>query len=196
MGEKLVMYCKGLKKIAVKYNRYVVNGKFRTLAIDIKNRTHNSGVCVPTINGETYYRKLTQIIEVEYYDKTKYVMFKCDLDNTKDRGYKVDEYGITLVNFKNLIHTGEQITDEPFVLTSQVDQIFYVKDERNSDWACTVRTKPRNMYDIGHGEGPNDAIINYHEIEPFLLSNNYDVNSSDDVDYVRLDLAPIEAYVI
>jgi hypothetical protein len=45
----------------------------------------------------------------------------------------VDEYGITLVNFKNLIHMGEQVTDEPFVLTSQVDQVFHVKDERNPD---------------------------------------------------------------
>jgi hypothetical protein len=35
------------------------------------------------------------------------------------------------------------------VLTSQVDQVFYVEDERNQDWACIVRTKPRNVYDVG-----------------------------------------------
>jgi len=29
-------------------------------------RIQNSGVCVPTIDGETYYGKLTDIVEVEY----------------------------------------------------------------------------------------------------------------------------------
>ena len=198
MSDKLVMHCRGPKETAVKYNRYVVNGKlFRTFAIDIGKRTQNSGVCVPTIDGETYYGKLTQIIEVEYYDRTKYVLFKCDwADNTRDKGYRVDENGITLVNFKNLIHTGERITDEPFVLTSQVDQVFYVEDEMNPDWACAVRTKPRNVYDVGQGQGLDDENVSYHEIEPFLLSGTHDVNPPDDVDYVRPDLPPIEAYVI
>jgi hypothetical protein len=87
---------------------------------------------------------------VEYYDRTKYIVFKCDwADNTRCRGYKVDEYGIMLVNFKNFIHTGKQVIDEPFVLTSQVDQVFYVKNERNPDWAYTIRTKPKNMYNVG-----------------------------------------------
>jgi hypothetical protein len=46
-------------------------------------------MCVPTVDGKTYHRKLTQIVEVEYHDKTKYVMFKCDwADNTKDKGYR------------------------------------------------------------------------------------------------------------
>ncbi|XP_059451109.1 uncharacterized protein LOC132181901 [Corylus avellana] len=129
---------------------------------------------------------------------TKYVLLKCDwADNTRDRGYKVDEYGITLVNFKNLIRTGESITDVPFVLTSQVDQVFYVENERNPYWACAVRTKPRNVYDVGQGQRSDESSNNYHEIEPLLLSSNHDhVNAPDDVDYVRPDLEPIEAYVI
>jgi len=73
------MHCRWLKETSVKYNRYVVIGKlFRTLAHDVGMRTQNSGVCVPIFDGETYYEKLTNIVEVEYYDKTKYVLFKCD----------------------------------------------------------------------------------------------------------------------
>jgi hypothetical protein len=68
-----------------------------------------------------------------------------------------------LVKFNHLIHRGELITNEPYVLTSQVDQFFYVEDERNPDWACALRTKPRNMYDVGQGQGPNDASATYHE---------------------------------
>jgi hypothetical protein len=64
----------------------------------------------------------------------------------------------------------------------------------NLDWACILRTKPRNVYDVGQGQEPGDD--SYHEIESFLLSGNYDVNPPNDVDYVRPDLPPIKAYVI
>jgi hypothetical protein len=122
MEEKLVMHCRGLIVSAVQYNRYVVNVKlFRTIAYDVGKRSQNNGVCVPTVDGEMYYGKLTQIIEVEYYDQTKYVLFKCDwADNTRGRGYKLDKHDLMLVNFKYLVHKGDKITDEPYVLTSQV----------------------------------------------------------------------------
>jgi hypothetical protein len=107
-------------------------------------------MCVPTVDGDTYYGKLTRIIEVEYYIMTSYMLFKCDCANIrKDRGWSEDEYGITLVNFKNLIYTGEKISDDPYVLSSQVLQVYYVRDDKNPDWCCVVRTKPRNVYDAG-----------------------------------------------
>jgi hypothetical protein len=107
---------------------------------------------VLTIDDETYYEKLTQIIKVEYYNRTKYVLFKCDwADNTRGRRYKLDKHGLTLVKFKNLVHKGDKITDEPYVLTFQVLQVFYVKDNRDPDWASVMRTKPRNVYDVGQG---------------------------------------------
>jgi hypothetical protein len=34
--------------------------------------------CVPTVEGETYYGQLTDVVEVEYYDRTTYVLFKCN----------------------------------------------------------------------------------------------------------------------
>jgi len=104
---------------------------------------------VPIVEGETYYSKLTDILEVKYYDRTKYVLFNCDWANTtRDRGYKVDEYGMVLVNFINLVHTRDLITDELCVLISQVDQV----------------------YNVGQGEGPHDGCTNYHECEPLLLT--------------------------
>jgi hypothetical protein len=132
------MHCRGPKETTVRYNRYMVNSKlFRTVAHDAGKRTQNSGVCVPTVDGF-------------YYDRTKYVMFKCDwADTTRDRGYKVDEFGMVLVNFNRLVHRGDRETDDPYMLTSQVDQVFYVEDERNPGWACVVRTKPKNVYDDG-----------------------------------------------
>ena len=69
LGGKLVIYCRGPRETAVRYNKYVVNGKlFCTLAFDVGKRSQNSGVCVPTVGGITYFGKLIEVIEVEYYD--------------------------------------------------------------------------------------------------------------------------------
>jgi hypothetical protein len=98
----------------------------------VGKRTQINSVCVATVDGLTYYEKLTDIIEVKYYDMTKYVMFKCDwADTTRDRGYKVDKYGMTLINFNRHVHNGDRETDDPYVLTSQVGQAFYDEDKRN-----------------------------------------------------------------
>jgi hypothetical protein len=141
------MDCGGLKETAVKYNRYVVNGKlFRMLTYDVGRRTQNSSICVPTVDGKTYYRKLTDIVEVEYYDRTKYILFKYDwADPTRDKGFRIDDYGLVFVNFNHIVHRGELITNEPYVLASQVDQVFYVEDERNPNWVCALRTKSRKV---------------------------------------------------
>ena len=89
------------------------------MAHDEGKKIQNSDVCIPIVDGNTYYGKLTRIIEVEYYDTTRYVLFKCDwVDIRRERGYKEDQYGFMLVNFKNLIHMRDQITDEPCVLSS------------------------------------------------------------------------------
>jgi hypothetical protein len=59
-----------------------------------------------------------------------------------------------------------------------------------------VRAKPRNVYDVGQGQGPDDDEPNYHESEPLLLDCNHHCNPHDDLEYAKTDLAPIEAYVI
>ena len=52
------------------------------------------------------------------------------------------------------------------------------------------------MYDIGQGEGSHDVCENQHNCEPLIMTSTNYPNPEDDVDYVRLDLNPIEAYVI
>jgi hypothetical protein len=191
------MHCRGLKEIAVKYNNYVVNGKlFRTLAHDVGRRTQNNDICVPTFDGETYHRKLTDIVKVEYYDRTMYILFKCDwVDPARDRGFKIDDYGLVFVNFNHLVHKGELITYEPYVLTSQVDQVFYVEDERNPDWVCVMRTKLRNVYDVGQGEGSHDARATYHECRPLVLTSGNLYNMNDEFKHDKPDINQIEVHV-
>jgi hypothetical protein len=191
------MHCRGLKERAVKYNRYVVNEKLLCMvAHDVGRRTQNSGICVPTVEGETYYGQLTDIVVVEYYDRTTYVLFKCNwADPTIDKGFRIDDYGLVFVNFNHLVHMGELITDEPYVLTSQVDQVFYFEDGRNPTWVCAVRTKPQNMYDVGQGEGSNDGGTTYHECVPLVLATADLHDKNDEFEHDRLDIDPIEAPV-
>jgi hypothetical protein len=89
------------------------------------------------------------------------------------------------------LFTGE--TDDLYMLTSQVNQVFYVEDKRNPGWACAVRTKPRNIYDNGQGDGSHDASDTYHECEPFLLTRINGNDLSDDFDHTRPDSSPILA---
>jgi hypothetical protein len=157
-----------------------------------KKRSQNSGVCVTIEDGPTYYGKLTWIIEVTYYDLTRYVFFKCDwIDIQLNIGYKKDEYGFNLVNFKNLIHTGAWITDDPFILPNQVSQVYYVEDPKNPNWVVAVRTKPRNVYDVGSGESDDYAEANsYYEHEPFNINVTGDVDF-DDIDCARTNVPTI-----
>ena len=60
------------------------------------------------------------------------------------------------VNFSRLIHMGGRLIDEPYVLASQVSQLFYVEDVRHKDWAVVVKTKPREVFDIGINASHDD----------------------------------------
>ena len=77
-------------------------------------------------------------------------MFRCDwVDVEKGKGLKRDPFGFTLVNLSKLVHTGVKSSDEPFVLASQVQQVFYVQDSLEPEWHMVVRTKARDVYDMG-----------------------------------------------
>ena len=86
---------------AKRFKRYVINGlKFRTKDSEATRKTQNSGVCVVTEGGASYYGVLINIIELNYFEKYRYVLFKCQwADIISGRGCKKDEFGFPLVNF-------------------------------------------------------------------------------------------------
>jgi hypothetical protein len=60
-----------------------------------------------------------------------------------------------------------------------------------------VRKKPKNVYNVGQGQGPNDEQPAYHKSVPIQLDHNHHYDPhEDDVDYIRTDLQPIKAYMI
>ncbi|KAG8472497.1 hypothetical protein CXB51_034179 [Gossypium anomalum] len=116
--------------------------KFHTKYRERMRRTQNCGVVVnssitsyasardsnPVEGNVEYYGLLTDIIELDYYGRWKVILFRCDwADVNTARGNKKDQFGFTMVNFSRLIHTGQQLMDEPYVFSSQVKQVFIRK---------------------------------------------------------------------
>ena len=71
-------------------------------------------------------------------------------------GYNIDRYGVITVNTRKKLNT-----QEPFVLASQVSQVYYVKGLKDPSWATVIETKPRNYFDIPESE------VSIDDEEPF-----------------------------
>lgn len=77
----------------------------------------------------SYYGRITDIIELNYNGAFKVFLFKCDWYDVHHRvGTREDEFGFTLLNFSWGILIGNKLMDDPFVFSSQVEQVFYVQD--------------------------------------------------------------------
>ncbi|XP_020426545.1 uncharacterized protein LOC109950821 [Prunus persica] len=127
---------------------------------DENKKTQNSGVMVKgenQIDDVPWYGTLVDIVELRYTEGNRVVLFNCDWYDTarKGTGYKIDRYGIIIVNTTRKLNT-----QEPFVLASQATQVFYVKGVKNKIWSFVVETNPRNAYEM-----TNDEIEPYQEAE-------------------------------
>lgn len=127
------------------FDGYVVNGyTFQTKA-QVKNlNTHNCGVLVKGAvhSGEKEcFGPLKEIIELDYGSIHKVILFDCEWYDvfSENVGIKRETYGITTVNVK---------TNEPYVLASQVEQVYYVKDHLHQNWQVVLKTNPHNFYGI------------------------------------------------
>ena len=114
----------------IKY--HVKNGlKFRCVNDVAHRKTQNSGASIVMEGGVMYYGVLIDIIKLNYSDRIRHVLFKYRLvDVHSNRGYKVNEFGFHMVNLTCLIHCGDKMIDEPFVLAFETSQVFYVEDKR------------------------------------------------------------------
>ena len=142
--------------VARRYNGYIIKGiRFHTKEIEGNRKTQNSGVMViaktSSLGDEVlYYGVLNDIIELNYYENFRVMLFKCHWVNVeKGKGMKKDSLGFTLVNLSKLIHTGVNINDEPFIFASQAQQVFYIQDALQLDWHVVIRIKPRDLYEMG-----------------------------------------------
>lgn len=143
-------------KTVVRYSGYIINGfRFHTMSREAGRCTQNSGVVNVADDGVNYYGRLSDIVELSYRNY-KVVLFRCDWYDVHHRaGMKNDEFRFSLVNFSRKIHTGEKLDDDPFVFSSQVEQVFYSEDPKTEGWHVVTRFRPRDLFDMGV-EQPSD----------------------------------------
>ncbi|KAF7153203.1 hypothetical protein RHSIM_Rhsim01G0080000 [Rhododendron simsii] len=131
----------------------------------------------PRVGPVYYYGWLTDIVEIRYTNDTKYVMFKCDwIDNI--HGKNEDAFKFTLVNFNHLLYREDQATNEPYILASQAEQVWYVPDPTEPDWQVVIKMAQRGLYDM-HSDDP--------QVDPYLsqqLEENIGLQD-EDIGWVR-----------
>ncbi|KDO41522.1 hypothetical protein CISIN_1g037486mg [Citrus sinensis] len=168
VSEDLKRLAQGPNKMISRFKKYMINGfRFRIKEVDLKTKTQNSGVVViaktssfasvkdknPILGDVSYFGRLTDVIELDYYGGRKVTLFKCDwVDVNSSRGIKKDELGFTLVNLNSSLNT-----DELFVLATQAIQVFYVADPVEKDWHVAVITKPRDLFNMEENEVEDDG---------------------------------------
>lgn len=199
--EHMLSLSRGPTTYVTSYNGYLINGyRFRIEDRDKSLKTQNCGVVVVGDTGaETekrdYYGVLTEIIELQYVGGHRVVLFRCnwyDVYN-REKGIKIDEYGIVSVNCQRLLKT-----NEPFVLASQAAQVFYATDNINKGWHVVQKTQPRDLYEMplqmdADSEEVQDGIDAYQEYESFTPLNNVStlLNIDNEISWNRKDIEPM-----
>ncbi|KAK9071785.1 hypothetical protein SSX86_008214 [Deinandra increscens subsp. villosa] len=155
--EDLRILASGPAEFVTRYKGFIINGfRFHTKDLEKNRKTQNSGVMLeamtnsfssardnnPIVGDVTYYGILNEIIELEYDADKKVVLFHCDWISNGSRK-KEDDNGFTLLNFEGL-----KSHNEPFILASQAQQVFYVADLVDKGWKVVIKTTPRDSYDM------------------------------------------------
>ncbi|XP_070003906.1 uncharacterized protein [Nicotiana sylvestris] len=167
---------KGPNMVSKRYTTYFINGyRFHTKERDFRCKTQNSGVTLSaitdsfassrdqnSIDGEViYYGAIQDIIEIDYWGCFRVVLFRCDWFHNE-----IDNYELTRVYFNRLCSR-----DDPFVLASQVYQVFYVEDPTEKDVYYARSKVPVDLYDLEKENCPNIG-------DTFWREPNNDISSS------------------
>ncbi|XP_071739124.1 uncharacterized protein [Rutidosis leptorrhynchoides] len=193
ISEDLRHLANGPSEYVITYNGYIVNGyHFQTKQTEKKRKTQNSGVMLeattnsfssvrdknPIVGAVTYYGVLKEIIELQYGADKKVVMFRCDwISNGLSQ--KEDENGFTMLNFCRL-----KEDKEPFILVSQAQHVFYVKDCVHKGWKVVIKTKPRDSYEM-------DALTSLNDVKTHLQSETGmgpQIDENVNIELVREDI--------
>ncbi|XP_052111602.1 uncharacterized protein LOC127742970 [Arachis duranensis] len=183
---------RGPTQCAKKYSGYFINGyRFHTRQREVRRKTQNSGVTLvalttsfasikdenPIHENVSYYGRVNDIIELDYYGNFKVTLFKCDWYEARE-----DAYGSTYVHFNKKCYQ-----EEPFVLACQVHQCVYVQDAFDKNKHYVMKTVPRDLFSISD-QVAIDAEDTY-ENEPLDNSTVPSIPNDDgEVDLVRNDL--------
>ncbi|GJY91460.1 putative transposase-associated domain-containing protein [Tanacetum coccineum] len=137
---------------------------------------------VGTTRQAFYYEVLQEIWVLDYRFR-QIPLFKCDWVNHRAGGVKRDNIGYTLVDLNNLGHKVD-----PFILASQVRQVFYVKDQIDKKNSIVFKTPPKNYKDTYDEVNEEFSIVIHHRNDNILpCVNRRDLGNESRDDYYRTD---------
>ncbi|KAG6497581.1 hypothetical protein ZIOFF_045482 [Zingiber officinale] len=182
---------RGPNPVAFSYHGFNINGfAFRTVESETNKKVQSSGVMVQAMHDNDdhesiYYGRLTDVISLDYGGRGRIVLFRCDWVNTTIC-FKIDPFGFSMLNFSRLIHTGEREEHEAFILATQAQMVYYVRDPKEEDWYCAIRHALRDTYNMGN-EDDMDTMHFIHNNFSNMESILGDVNRVD-VELIRTDV--------
>jgi hypothetical protein len=98
------------------------------------------------------------------------------------------------VNFNNLLNSGNDVIDEPFILATQATQVYYIQDLIYTDWHAVVDATPRDYFDMDSIIDDNEGeTYSYYPTEPQHLptenmSNDIPSHHDEDENWIRNDI--------
>ncbi|GKA63338.1 hypothetical protein Tco_0762944, partial [Tanacetum coccineum] len=188
----------GPRTTVVKYDAYNIDGyTFCTKCHDGKVY-QNSGVSVEAIDmhiskevtttGQAFYYEVSLEIWVLDYRFKQIPFFKYDWVNHRACGVKCDTtVGYTLVDLNNLGHKVD-----PFILSSQARQVFYVKDQIDKKLSMVFKVPPKNYKDMYDEVDEEFSTVN-HQYNDNILPHvdRRDLGNESRNDYYRTDCGEI-----
>ena len=168
------------------YPSYIINGcRYHAKDRDDTRTNQNSGVSIvastmqiasakdknPVLSDMCFYGVVIEIWDLDY-NMFNICVFKCDWVDSRN-GVRVDELGFTLVDLSKIGHKSD-----PFILATQAQQVFYVKDQVDPRWSIVLSRPKMEMFEIEDDENMVDNCMEHH---PFA-NGMPDIKSFDEVE--------------
>ncbi|GKA50941.1 hypothetical protein Tco_0744137 [Tanacetum coccineum] len=184
--DKLFALACGPSSTPISVNSCVVNYvRFVVYNRDERHTAQNIGICSPgKKDREMYYGQLEEILEFLYMS-FKVVLFRFKWFDTRNEGCKLKNFVIRN-NITQILASSESFKDQPYILATQVKQVFYLEDmaKRPLHWKV--------FQDVNHEKFSNGSVIVVEEDHDVKHNNN----SSDlalsthlnDLDFATLNI--------
>ncbi|XP_058214912.1 uncharacterized protein LOC131326234 [Rhododendron vialii] len=186
--EELWSLANGPGSIIGLYSGCISNGfRFHTRDREKRRMCQNSGLVVEGLHkGKTInfygYGYLCKIWELRYSHGDTVVLFKCEWYNTGHKKRIYTDGHVTSIDITRLWYK-----DDPFVLPSNVRQVFYVNDtSKGKNWRVVELVRHRGVWDIPEQvESPNEPFQQDETTDsgvPIFIENDVGHNNRDDAD--------------
>ena len=73
---------------------------------------------------------------------------------SKGRGFNKDQYGIIDIDTTQL-----RYLNEPYILGTQAQQVFYVEGSKKPNWCTVIRMNPRNVFSMSESDNQEEIDV-------------------------------------